>query len=393
MTRPTFTTRVAFGSTPLAESPSWDDISADVREIHIKRGRSHELDKVACGIADVVLDDTSGNYTPDNAAGAYYPNVTLNKRVNIRATYGGSTYDRYTGYSDEWPPSWLQKPNKAPVTSLRCTDLLECLQLFPLAGASYSEELSGTRIGNILDTLSFPAGTRSLDTGQSLIKASGTIGDIDASSHIMSVIEAETGLFLIRGDGYVVFEDRHHRLKGTHLTPQGVFGGVGGNKYQDIEIIYDKSFLYNYISITRDGGTEQIASDSTSIAAYLKRKLSKTGLLNTTDTEALAYAQYLCNRYKDPKPRVRSITIQPESDPGNLWPLALDLDISDRITVVNSAKSIDQDFFIEGITEDYNFTSGTYTVKYDLSDVDVYTYWVLGDSVYGVLGSTTRLSF
>jgi hypothetical protein len=393
MTRPSFTTRVAFASTPLAASPSWDDISADAREIHITRGRSHELDQIASGVAIVVLDDTNGDYTPDNAGGAYYPNVTLNKRVNIRATYGGSTYDRYTGYSDELPPSWLQAPNKGPVTSLKCTDLFECLQLFPLTGESYSAELSGTRIGNVLDALSFPAGARSLDAGQSTMQASGTIGDTDALSHIQNVVNSEVGLFLIRGDGYVVFEDRHHRLKGTHISSAATFGGAGGKKYQGIEIVYDKSFLYNDISVTREGGTEQTASDATSITAFLKRKLSKTGLLNTSDADALAYAQYLCAKYKNPVPRVKSITIYPDSDPANLWPTVLSLDISDRITIVNSQKGINKDFYIEGISEDYNFVSGVNTVRYELSDADVYNYWVLDDAALSLLDTTTRLTF
>lgn len=393
MTRPTFTVRVAFGSAPLASSPSWDDITSDVREIHIRRGRSHELDQIACGTAKIVLNDANGDYTPDDSGGSYYPNVVVVKRVNIRATYGGSTYDRYTGYSDDWLPSYLQKPNYGPISVLSCMDLFENLQLFPLDGGSYSQELSGTRIGNILDSFSFPAGTRVLDTGQSQMQATGTIDAVDALSHALKVAESEVGLFIIRGDGYALFEDRHHRFKGAHISSQGTFGGGGGNKYQDIDIVYDKTFLYNYASITRTGGTEQTAQDATSITNFLKRKLSKSGLLNISDAEMLSYAQYLVQRYKDQKPRVRSITIQPESDPTNLWPLVMTLDISDRITIVNSARGINQDFFIEGIQEDYNFMTGIYTVKYELSDADTVQYWVLGEAGFSELDETTRLAF
>jgi hypothetical protein len=72
----------------------------------------------------------------------------------------------------------------------------------------------------------------------------------------------------------------------------------------------------------------------------------------------------------------------------------MDLNIGDKIKVVAPSVGIEQDCFIQSI--DFTITSGdivTYT--YGLQDAMYETYetWILGDSTYGVLGTTTILGY
>jgi hypothetical protein len=72
----------------------------------------------------------------------------------------------------------------------------------------------------------------------------------------------------------------------------------------------------------------------------------------------------------------------------------MDLNIGDKIKVVAPSVGIVQDCFIQSI--DFTITSGdivTYT--YGLQDAMYETYetWILGDSTYGVLGTTTILGY
>ena len=81
---PTIAVRIAFGSNAMAATPSWDDVSTDVREFGIERGRQAELDRAEPGLARIVLNNASGNYSPENGSGPYYPDILPGKRIEVR---------------------------------------------------------------------------------------------------------------------------------------------------------------------------------------------------------------------------------------------------------------------------------------------------------------------
>ena len=155
MTWPTLTVRIAFSSNPFDASPTWTSVTDDIRRIYITRGRQHQLDRMEAGTAQIELNNNSGNYWANNAGGSYYPNVKPGKRVNIRANYNAVDYDLYTGFAESWEPEWLSSMGGlGPIVQLRCADLIKNLARLDLNdGTGYSQEASGTRIGNVLDDL------------------------------------------------------------------------------------------------------------------------------------------------------------------------------------------------------------------------------------------------
>jgi hypothetical protein len=223
--------------------------------------------------------------------------------------------------------------------------------------------------------------------------ASGALANVKAKSHLDTVQETEGGILFISGAGKITFHDRHTRLV-DFVTSSAIFGDDSPeNRYRMPDLPYDDSYIYNGIYITRSGGTQQSATDATSQTNYGLSTLSRTGLLMTQDTEALAQAQFLLSRYKVPALRARSIVIHPDEDPANLWPLVLGLDISDRITVRLNQASIDEDYHIEGITHDYSASTGLWETKWQLSNADSQAYWALGIAGLSELGETTRLCY
>lgn len=69
--------------------PRWRDISPwllldDEYEIEIVRGRSDELSSVEAGTAQFTLDNSNGDFTPDNAAATFYPYCTTDTLVRLR---------------------------------------------------------------------------------------------------------------------------------------------------------------------------------------------------------------------------------------------------------------------------------------------------------------------
>lgn len=165
--------------------------------------------------------------------------------------------------------------------------------------------------------------------------------------------------------------------------------------YAGISPSYDASHIYNDVRVTREGGTEQTASDATSQATYFNRTLSLSGLLMTADSEAGDCAAFKLAKYKEPGYRFDSIIIKPERNPVLLWPQVLKRDIGDRITVrytPDTGDRITQDCWIEGISHRFG-VGKAWETEWLLSPADVVSYWILGHSVYGILGSTTRLNY
>lgn len=383
--------RVAFASNPMVASPTWTDISHDVMSFYISRGRQHELDRMEAGTATIVLKNTSGNYWP---SGIYSPNLLPGKAVNIRATYGGTTYDRYYGFAEAWQPDWRSRAGGlAPIVTLRCADLVKNLSRLKLNNAGYSAEVSGTRVTNVLTALGWLGGT-DIATGISTMQATGALVNAGAMEHLFTVQQSELGIFFIAGDGHPQFQDRHTRLKSPYTSSQATFGDDSGEQhYHDLEPSYDDTFIYNDVTLTRSGGTQQQATDATSITTYGQRTLSRTALLMAQDTEALSQAQFLLSRFKDATLRSRMLTINAERDPGNLWPKVLGYDISTRITLRLNQAGINTDYHIEGTQDIYDAARGTYIVKWQLSDADNQQYWVIGVAGFSEIGVTTRVCY
>ncbi|WP_067171210.1 LamG-like jellyroll fold domain-containing protein [Microtetraspora niveoalba] len=89
---PQIAVEIAFTRDPDDGTPLWQDVTDDVdwdQKIRISRRRSHELDEVAPGTLALTLFNEDGRYTADNAAGANYPNVKLNRMIRVRARWPG----------------------------------------------------------------------------------------------------------------------------------------------------------------------------------------------------------------------------------------------------------------------------------------------------------------
>lgn len=384
--------RIAFNDNPFATSPTWTDVSADLMNFNIRRGRQYELNRMEAGVADITLKNIDGDYWPNNTSSAYYGDILPWKRINIRARYNYVVYNLYTGYIESWNPDFILRPIKAPIMKLTCADGIKSVsQLLLNNTTGYSQEASGTRIDNILNDLGWPTSDRSLDAGQSNVQATGVLTNTNAMSHAFTVQDTELGIMFVSPSGSMMYQDRHARLKAPYTVSQATFGDSAGELgYTEILLAHEDLRIYNDIRITRLSGTEQVATSTTSIDAYGKRGLQKPSLLMVSDADALAQAQYLLNRYQQPAMRVRQITIKPNSDQTNLYPKALGYDLSTRITIKLAQASLDKDYHIEGIrhTWDVKNPEGLQTV-WMLTDAAVDVAWLLDSTTASVLGSTT----
>lgn len=79
---PLTVTSVAFDADPfdVNATPTYSDLSNQVRSLSSSAGRQYELDTVTAGEAQVVIDDRDESLNPTNPASPHYPNVKIYRR-------------------------------------------------------------------------------------------------------------------------------------------------------------------------------------------------------------------------------------------------------------------------------------------------------------------------
>lgn len=316
-----------------------------------------------------------------------------------------TTHSLFTGYADRWPQEW-EMPSYAevPITFSDAFELLAAADIG--AGTAWPAELSGARLGRVLDAVSWPAGDRVLDAGQVTIVET-TINTDDgtkALGHLQDVADSELmggGVLFIDGQGRVVFHDKHHRLKPASVyTPLATFGDNGWPEidYEDLVPDYDKDRITNDWRITPSGGAVIKVEDSASITNHFRRTQRRTPLVADVN-ECQSQAEYLTALTKSPLLRFDRIDFAPSHlADGRLadytWANIMGREIGDRIRVKKrppgGGSAISQDCHIEGIS--HAFTDQEWRTTWLLSPADPLTYWILGDATYSLLGQTAVMA-
>ena len=318
------------------------------------------------------------------------------------------TYYLFTGFVETWPPSYEASNQNSEVT-LQCADGFKFFNQTTLTG-NFGAEFSNYAVASILTATGWPSADRNIGAGQAFI-ATQTLTNKSALTHLQDIATAESGLFFIDPQGRATFQNRHYRLKNSGATvSQGTFGdGSGELPYQSLQPSYDDSQIYNDIHVTADGGTEQISTDATSQTAYFKRSLIRTGLIvgdaspvggNSQDNEAYGMSQWLLALYKDPTFRFDNINLEGGVSDA-LWPQMLGRSISDRITVKrrpppSGSTTLSKECWIEAVEHRITNITATYLrwqTKWQLSEAPSHGWWLLDDTTYSVLDSTTVPAF
>lgn len=260
-------------------------------------------------------------------------------------------------------------------------------------GIGYIGEIAGTRAGRLLSQ--YWGNSLTYKVGGGYI---GLSADYDYNTRLMldvlnEMADTEGGRFFADRNGLAVFEDRSSRYVLANQTPVATFGessGTGELPYEDVEYDFDPTYVFSQASLTRPGNSN-IAPvvNSTSLANYGQRIIQQDVKV-TNDFDVAQAANFYLSRYATPKMRVRKLTINPGANP-DLFATALALDISQRVTVTRRTSSgtvISGDFYVEQVNHNIDAAAHTWTVDLQLSPVFVPRALTLGDSAYGVLGSS-----
>jgi hypothetical protein len=260
-------------------------------------------------------------------------------------------------------------------------------------GVGYIDEVSGARVSRLLTQ--YWTGTTSVATGYLHMAPDFDYNGRTLLEVLQEIQESERGLVYVNKSGTVIFEDRVSRYSAGQVS-LWTFGenpsGASLTEYPYIEYAadFDPTYTFTQCNLSRPGNSDfSPVVNAASQTKYGQRVLTQT-LQTNTDFDLTQAGIFYLDRYADPTVRISTLVLNPAANPA-LWPVVLSLEISQRVTVKRRTSNLttSNEYYIEQINHDASADSGEWNVSLQLSPVFVPTAWVLGNSTYGVLGTTT----
>jgi len=377
------------GTNALADSTAIIvDVSSQVNRIETNRGRTALSDQFQTGALTLRIVDQNGDFNPQNVSGPYYNLLTPMKKVQITASYSGVTYPIFSGFITSYVTTYPDDSGEdLAMTTIQAVDafrLAQVAQISTVAGAS-AGNLAGTRINQILDEIDWPSSMRDVDAGLTTMQADpGT--NRTALAALTTVSTSEYGALYVDAAGSFVFQDRNVTAGSIAGTPT-VFADNGtGIVYFNANWILNDVLIFNKATITRTGGTAQVASNQASIDKYFLHSYFLDKLLMQTDAVALDYAQAYVASRAETSIRVDAIVLDlytPSYNTGII--AALDLDFFDPIKVITTqpgGSTLEKTLQIFGVR--MNITPNSWKTTFTTLE-PVIDAFILNDTIYGTL--------
>lgn len=218
-----------------------------------------------------------------------------------------------------------------------------------------NNQLPGERAIAALDSVSSHAPRRiSSGTRQMVPKFMTGQAPLEELQLARQAENVDATLFISKS-GEVVLLDAAHRSSAPYNTVQITIGDAGGTEvaYEDVGMDYSEETLANEWSVSRasPAAVLQTVSDSTSIARYFRRPQLISDLPLTLDVDALAVANGMLAKYKDPILRGTSVSLD-AGDP-DVADQAFQRDLADRTRTLRTPPGggarLDQNLFIQQI--------------------------------------------
>ena len=360
------------------------NLTSQTRRISIRRGRNINRDIYEAGTCVVRIYDPNGDFNPQSVTSPYYGQLTPLRKLRISATVGATSYYLFSGYTTDYAYSYDQAENVSYV-DISASDafrLFNLASVIAVTGASAGQD-TGTRINKILDTVSFPNGMRSVETGNSL-----TVNDPATLRTSLGALQncefSEQGAFFITPEGNAIFKNRDTVISSAGETPTQ-FNQTGGIPYKDLKFAFDDKLIINTATMTKVGGTSQTALDANSIATYFPHSISVPELVIDTDENAMNIAKIYVATRSTTTIRIDQMTLD-LFDPNVPTATILSMDYFNNVLITNiqpDSSTITKNLQVQGVTHDITPNSWITTLTTLEPIVDGF---IVGDSTYGVLG-------
>jgi hypothetical protein len=363
------------------------DLTPDVYNISIRRGRNILKDQYEAGTAVVRVLDPKSYFNPQNTSSPYYGYLSPLRKLRIGATT--DTFDGFlfSGYVTDYKYSYDQEQNMGYV-DISCTDgyrLLQMANVQTIADTG-AGQTTGTRVSKILDDVQWPNSMRTIDTGLNTCVADP--GNVRTTLEALKNVEfSETGAFFMDGSGTAVFKDRQSVMESLASTPIE-FNQTGGIPYKNLKFAFDDKLIINSVSFKRVGGAEIREIDQPSIDQYFPHSLNQDALVAETDAIVTNIAKEYISTRKQTTIRVDEMVVD-LLDPAVPTNTMIGLQFFDNLKITNEqpdGSTIVKTLQCQGINWDItpNKMTATITTLEPIADG-----FIVGSSTYGIIGVST----
>lgn len=304
---------------------TWTDVTADVRSFNSSASFERQNDAFNASTAQIVLDNRSGDYSPDNTASPYrvggVTTIGMWRAVRVSGTYAAdgdygnrSTFPIFAGYVRAWNEEFPEY-GKDAVVSVDLVDAFGKIAAFdgfaqtPIGAG----ELSGARIARILNNAGVLDANRYLDAGTVTMQATTLEGN--ALSEMKLVADSEGGAVWCGPDGGIYFDNQRALIEKDRSRNWLLYfsdtGDTGSLAYESIETSYDGDLVTNIAAYQRVGGAVQVSTSPSSRSVYGDRQESRTDLVCETDAQASLLANKRIALRQQAERRIESLTFKP----------------------------------------------------------------------------------
>ena len=289
-----------------------EDVTADVRSVSVRRGRSRALERFDAGAAVIDLRNDERKFDP--AAGTAITPFGASMRPRKEIVIQTVGVPVFRGVVEDWDLEYSL--NGDHVASVKASDEFTILAQQVLPPFTLTEQLSGARVEEVLDrpSVAWPPSRRTISPGKATLGTAVIEPDTSVLDYLQQVELSEPGALFISANGLMAFRDRADLQR----VPRVRFSDEPeGYSFQDIVISYGIEEMRNrvFVELANEGGTAT-AINSVSVGEFgaIDFELQNSLLSNLTQAQDLA--DFLAGFYGEPQVRVDQISVNLAS-PGN----------------------------------------------------------------------------
>jgi hypothetical protein len=274
------------------------DVSNQVDGITTTRGRNAQADLFQTGTLTLRIVDQNGDFNPQNAAGPYYGLLTPLRKVQITGTYAGIEYPMFSGFITSYTTTTPKMATDVVYTTITAVDAFRLFQNSQISTVTLAAagDNAGERVNAILDEIAWPPSMREIEFGTTIMQADPGNART-ALAAMQTATTSEYGAIYVDARGSLTLKDRAFCIESQAL-PVTRFNDNGTDiNYFNAVWRLDDTQVYNSASITKIGGTAQLAENAASIEQYFVHSYNQQNLVMDTDQAALDYARaYVASR-------------------------------------------------------------------------------------------------
>jgi len=380
-------------------------LTADVRAIRIKVGRSRVQDVFTAGTCNISLNNQDNAYSP-LGGGTYGDSQWINAdvRVNVFLNSASQPTTLFRGKIDDTDVLYPDATDSTMI--LKCSDGLSTLAKTELNDVDFVEQVGSARFTAILDNaqVDYPDSSnpvdRAIDTS-TITMAAETVAGLQTATYTARLAQSEDGAIYCshglpggaaaastkRGN-VLTYKKRYASSTATGLT----FIGSGGNATQPpmtaLKTTYGSELLYTRGVYAGSTGTDQVYEENVfGTPAYGIRTIVHRNLLNLNDADVLTACKNFVALHSTPALRVTQLTCMPRSMTEAQAEKVAKLGIWDGIQVsftpVGAGTAQQRIVRIEGVTHD--ITPLNWTMQINTSGSGDQQFFILDSTIDGIL--------